>query len=132
MWLYNNTEFDEALIDKNIGFVYMITNNVTNRKYIGKKLFFFSKTRKIKGKTKKEKVFSDWKDYWSSSEELKKDVLELGENNFTREILHLCKNKGSMSYIEAKLQFAHEVLENPEQWYNGIIQCKIHRSHVKL
>lgn len=132
MWLYNNTEFDEALIDKNIGFVYMITNNLTNRKYIGKKLFFFSKTRKIKGKTKKEKVFSDWKDYWSSSEELKKDVLEFGENNFSREILYLCKNKGSMSYIEAKLQFAHEVLENPEHWYNGIIQCKIHRSHVKL
>lgn len=132
MWLYNNTEFDEALIDKSIGFVYMITNNLTNKRYIGKKLFFFSKTRKIKGKTKKEKVFSDWKVYWSSSEELKKDVSELGENNFTREILYLCKNKGSMSYIEAKLQFAHEVLENPEQWYNGIIQCKIHRSHVKL
>lgn len=132
MWLYKGIEFDENLIEKNIGFVYLIVNNVTNKKYIGKKLFWFSKTRQVKGKKKKEKVPSDWKVYWSSSEDVKRDVAELGEHNFTREILHLCGNKGTMSYLEAKLQFQHEVLENPTEWYNGIINCKIHRTHVKL
>lgn len=132
MWLYQGKEFTEDLIEKNIGYVYLITNLTNGKQYIGKKLFWFSKTRTIKGKKKKEKVPSDWKVYWSSSDDLKKDVAELGEHNFSREILHLCMNKGTMSYLEAKLQFKHEVLEYPDKWYNGIINCKIHRTHVKL
>ena len=132
MWIYQNKEFTENDIGKNIGYVYLITNKLTNRRYIGKKLFWFSKTRTIKGKKKKEKALSDWQQYWSSSEELKNDVTNLGEENFTREILYLCSNKGTMSYLEAREQFACRVLENPDQWYNGIIQCKIHRTHVKL
>jgi hypothetical protein len=132
MWIYQNKEFTESDIDKNIGYVYLITNRINNRQYIGKKLFWFSKTRTVKGKKKKEKALSDWQTYWSSSEELKNDVVTLGEENFTREILYLCSNKGTMSYLEAREQFARRVLEFPDLWYNGIIQCKIHRTHVKL
>jgi hypothetical protein len=132
MWIYQNKEFTENDIGKNIGYVYLITNKLTNRRYIGKKLFWFSKTRTIKGKKKKEKALSDWQQYWSSSDELKNDVTNLGEENFTREILYLCSNKGTMSYLEAREQFACRVLEKPNEWYNGIIQCKIHRTHVKL
>jgi hypothetical protein len=132
MWIYQNKEFTEDQIEKNIGYVYLITNKISGRKYIGKKLFWFSKTRTVKGKKKKEKVLSDWQSYWSSSEELQNHVKELGEENFTREILYLCSNKGTMSYLEAREQFARGVLEKPSEWYNGIIQCKIHRTHVKL
>ena len=131
-WTYEGGAFDEVLIDKNVGFVYVIENKTNGRRYIGKKLFFFSRTKVVKGKKKRLKVPSDWLTYWSSSVELQADVATLGEDCFTREVLHLCGNKGSMSYLEAKLQFKHEVLEHPELWYNGIINCKIHRSHVKI
>ena len=113
------------------GFIYIITNTISNKKYIGKKLFYFSRSKTVKGKKKRTKVESDWKDYWSSSEEVQKDVKELGEENFTREIIRLCENKGSASYFEAKEQFINEVLENPDQWYNGQIQVRVHRTHVK-
>ena len=131
MWIYQGSEFTEDKIDKYIGYVYLITNKSNNRKYIGKKLFWFSKTRTIKGKKKKEKAPSDWKKYWSSSEELKKDVELLGEENFTREILYLCSNKGTMSYLELREQVDRRVLETDE-YYNGFVGGKIHKSHVKL
>jgi len=95
-------------------------------------LLWFAKQRIINGKKKRTKVESDWRNYWSSSEEVKRDVETFGEGNFKREILHFCKNKGTTSYLEAKEQFVNEVLENPELWYNGQIQCRIHKSHIKL
>jgi hypothetical protein len=131
MWIYQNKEFTEAEIDKYIGYVYLITNKTNNRKYIGKKLFWFSKTRVIKGKKKKEKVLSDWQKYWSSSEHLKEDVQSLGESNFTREILYLCLYKGTMSYLELREQIDRRVLET-DDYYNGFVGGKIHKSHVKL
>ena len=119
------------LIESPYGFFYKITNLCSNKKYIGKKLFYFSRSKTVKGKKKRTKVESDWKDYWSSSEEVQKDVKELGEENFTREIIRLCENKGSASYFEAKEQFINEVLENPDQWYNGQIQVRVQRTHIK-
>lgn len=130
MWLYEGKELTE-IPEGYTAFVYLITNKISGRKYIGKKLFWFTKTKTVKGKKKRTKVESDWRDYWSSSEEVKKDVEELGEENFTREILVLCQNKGSASYFEAKHQFVNEVLENPDQWYNGQIQVRVHRTHIK-
>ena len=132
MWKYKNEEFNEDLIEGHIGFVYLITNLVTSRKYIGKKLFKFKKTSTLKGKKKRSLIESDWKDYWSSSEELKKDVESLGEANFSREILHLCVNKGTASYLEAREQMDARVLERQAEYYNGIVNCRVHSNHVHL
>jgi hypothetical protein len=129
-WLYNNIEFDETLIGDSYGFVYLITNLITNRKYIGKKLFYFTKTKQVKGKKKRIKVPSDWPTYYGSNEELQKDVLQHGKENFKREILHLCKSKGECSYLEAKEQFVNGVMEN-DDYYNSWIMVRVRKSHIK-
>jgi hypothetical protein len=129
-WLYNKEPVNE-IPEGTYSFVYLITNLTSGRKYIGKKLFWFTKTKMIKGKKKKVKSESDWKEYWSSSDEVKKDVELLGKENFIREILHMCPNKGTASYFEAKEQMINEVLEYPDKWYNGQIQCRVHRNHIK-
>lgn len=114
------------------GFVYRITDITTNKQYIGKKLFYASKTRQVKGKKKKIKVESDWKDYYGSNEELLKHVGESGKQNFERRILRLCKTKGECTYFESKFQFEENVLLLPEKYYNTWIMCKVHRKHLKL
>ena len=109
------------------GFVYLITNLTNNKKYIGKKLAKFKKTRPpLKGKKNKRRttVESDWQEYWGSSDQLQADVAELGPNNFTREILHFCSSRGLMSYLEAKEQFEREVLLS-DNYYNGIINVRV-------
>ncbi len=137
MWIYNNEQINE-LPEDCVGFVYLITNLASNRKYIGKKLAKFSRTKSktvtLKNGTKKKKkirskVDSDWREYYGSSNELNKDVELLGEDNFRREILFFCKSKAECSYIEAREQFTRRVLET-EEYYNNNIMIRVHGSHI--
>ena len=114
------------------GFIYMITNLVTNRKYIGKKQMVSKRTRPpLKGKKRKriEFVESDWKSYISSSNELVQDLQKIGKEQFKFEILRFCSNKSQLAYYEAKEQFDREVLLK-EDYYNGIINLRLGK--VKL
>jgi hypothetical protein len=129
-WVYNNKAFSENEVDSYIGFVYIIENKVTNRKYIGKKLFWSSKTKQVNKKKKRFKVPSDWQDYYGSNDALKKDVESLGKESFTRTILHLCKSKGECSYLEAKEQFVNGVIES-DDYYNGWIMVRVSSTHIK-
>ena len=125
-WLYNNEPIAELPKDT-VGFVYLITNLQSNKKYIGKKLAQFKKTRPpLKGKKNKRrtKVESDWQTYWGSSDHLQSVVEKLGEEKFTREILHYCPSRGVASYLEAREQFERRVLETDE-YYNGIINVRV-------
>ena len=129
MWIYKNKVFKEVPANA-YGYVYLITNNLTGKMYIGKKLFWFRKTKVVKGKKKRIKIESDWRDYWSSSDDVKADVKAVGEINFSREILHICQNKGTCNYLEAKEQMLRGVLES-DLYYNAQIQCRVHRTHIK-
>lgn len=136
-WWYQDQEVTE-LPEDCVGFVYLIENLTTGRKYIGKKLAKFSKTTyktvKLKnGKKKRQKIRgkieSDWREYYGSNTELNADVVNLGTDKFRRDILYYCKSKAECSYIEARIQFERKVLESND-YYNGQISCRIHGSHI--
>ena len=130
-WKYQNKEVTEIPAEF-IGFVYLITNTTNDRKYIGKKLTQFKRSKKpLKGRTNKRRytVESDWKDYYGSSDELTADVELLGKDKFKREIMFWCKSKSELSYIEAREQFTHKVLES-KQWYNGHIRVRVHQKGI--
>lgn len=130
MWLLNNRFITDEQVEGYVGFVYLITNMVTDKKYIGKKLFKFKKVYQKNKKKKKKLVDSDWKTYYGSNAELLEDVKEYGEHNFNREILHLCKTKGTCNYYEAYEQFVRHVLIK-DDYYNGWITVKVGRTHIK-
>jgi hypothetical protein len=136
LWYYNNEVFepDEDQLKSYVGFVYQVTEKSTGMKYIGKKFFWRQKTlpiTKTRKRRKKVLVESDWRTYCGSSETVKQILNESGLNAFDREILHLCKTKGECSYMEAKIQFDRDVLLR-DDYYNGIIQCRINRKHLKM
>lgn len=129
-WIYNGKDFSEEMICDNYGFVYIITNKTNGKKYIGKKYFYSTKYKQVNKKKKRIKVYSDWKSYFGSNEHIKEEVKVFGYSNFKREIIRLCKTKGECSYFEAKEQFDRDVLLD-DDYYNGIINCRINKSHLK-
>ena len=107
-WSYNNKPFSSADIGEYFGFVYLITNNSNGRRYIGRKYFFSFRTPK--GKKRKVKSESDWKNYYGSCPELKEDIIKFGRENFSRTILSLHKTKGKTNYEETRQLFINNVL----------------------
>jgi hypothetical protein len=130
-WRYEGNVVDSEIIDEYIGFVYLITNVSSQKKYIGKKLLKKTKTRQVKGKKKRTKVESDWKDYYGSNKELLEELALIGKHNYSREILRLCKSKGECNYWEAKYQFIEGVLEG-EMWYKATYHKNETCNHISL
>lgn len=113
--------------DETFGFIYEITNTVTNKKYIGKKQCQSRIKRKpLKGKKRNRIDFkeSDWKSYTSSSKELNEEILKYGKDKFIFKILRTCDSKWALAYFEIKEQIDKNVLFR-EDYHNGIINCRI-------
>jgi len=128
-WLYKGKELVD-IPEKSYGFVYLITHIPTNKKYIGRKFFTKAGYKTVKGKRKKIRVESDWRDYFGSSPSLKLDIEKFGKEQFRREIVRICYNRTECSYYESKEIFAADAILS-ESYYNEWISCKISAIHVK-
>ena len=123
-WVYDGKVFESDNIQDYFGFVYHIHCNQTGRDYIGRKYFWSFRTPK--GKSRKVKSESDWKNYYGSCPELKEDVQKFGKENFTRTIISLHKTKGKTNFEETRQLFAHNVLtesldDGRPRYYNSNI-----------
>ena len=126
-WYYDGVPFEDD--GTSFGFVYLIENLTNNRKYIGRKYFTTSSTKQVNGKKRKIRKPSDWKTYYGSNEALKAEITELGEHNFRRTIIRLCKSKSECSYYETKEIFLRDAVLS-EEYYNQWVTCKITSKHT--
>ena len=129
-WYYEEKPFESDNIGDNYGFVYLIQNSINGRKYIGRKYLWQFRTPK--GKKRKVKSESDWKNYYGSCPELKEDIDKLGRENFSRTILSLHKTKGKTNFGETSQLFKNDVLtesldNGDPAFYNGNILGRFYR-----
>lgn len=131
-WTYKGKEISDDMIPSvAIGFIYMITQISTGKKYIGRKLLTQAGTKTVNGKKKKVRKESDWKSYWSSSPKIKAWIDEAGNtDDFTREILVFVTSKGSLAAAEEMALYSVGALESDE-WCNENIRSKVYSSWIK-
>lgn len=139
-WLYKGSRFSlpDDELEIYTGFVYIVealAPGLAGKKYVGQKLLWGKTAAKknadgTKKRGSRRRIPSDWKKYYGSSEEIKRDILIYGVENFRRSIIHLCKSKSEMNYIELQEQIDRRVLFR-EDYYNHFIGTKIHRKHLK-
>ncbi len=106
--------------DTYYGFVYLITNTVSGRKYIGRK-FYHAYKKRIRIRQ------SNWRVYTGSCKPLQEDIDRLGKDKFTFEIICNYKTRGGVVSGEVHFQTDNDVL-SPELlpcgerlYYNGQI-----------
>ena len=130
-WFWANLghELTEEEIGDHFGFVYLITHIPSGRKYIGKKFFSKAGYKQVKGKRKKIRKTSDWEKYWGSNKELQEEVNINGTDQYSREILHLCKTRSECSYWETWEIFVRHALLNLN-YYNAWVSCRIRKDHL--
>ena len=120
-WLYKNKTLEEAP-EGYYGFVYLITNLKSGRKYIGRKYFGTTRRIKVAGKKRRKVIRKDsnWKEYTGSSKELNNDIKTLGMLQFRFEILILGRTKGQVNYLEENIHHRFHVASSYE-FYNDCI-----------
>jgi hypothetical protein len=122
----------QSIPEGSIGFVYVITNKLTSKKYIGKKLLENKKKRKpLKGRVnaRRYKVESDWKTYTGSSPNLNSDVVKQGKDNFLFDILSFHPSKLLLAYWETKTIVDRNALFSDE-YYNEVLNLRIRARKV--
>lgn len=128
-WIFEGKPFDVSLIGKNVGFVYIITNNISGKAYIGRKYFKMKKVFQKNLKKFKQSVDSNWPIYTGSSDKLNEDIKTLGKENFTFEIIALGLTTGVVNFLEVHFQFKYGVLFS-DKFYNENILGKYYTDLV--
>ena len=120
-WLYKGKSLTDTP-ENYFGFVYLITNLKSGKKYIGRKYFGTTRRVKVAGKKRRKVVRKDsnWKEYTGSSKILNADIEKLGKKNFKFEILILGETKGQVNYLEENLHHRFHV-SIKEDYYNDCI-----------
>lgn len=153
MWIYNTLPVPdiENMPEGTYGFIYEVKHIPTGRKYIGKKVLYFERNKKlgkketedlkaerkaagIGGRTPlKKKVIteSDWKTYYGSQTEIKELVQKGKQEDFQRTILQYVPNKKQLTYFETKYLFIKGVLEDTNDYINDNILGKFYRKDFK-
>ena len=129
------------------GFIYEVTHTPTGKKYLGKKVLYFERNKKLgiralealrkERKAKgiggrvpaKKKVIteSDWESYYGSQKEILDLVKKEKQEDFKREILQFVPDKKLLTYYECKYLFINEVLETRNNYINDNILGKFYR-----
>lgn len=132
------------------GFIYETLHKPSGLKYIGKKVLYFERNKRLGKKALealreerkakgiggrvplKQKVVteSDWKDYYGSHPKIKELVKESKDlrADFERRILDFVPNKKLLTYFECKHLFINEVLETfSHQYINDNVLGKFYR-----
>lgn len=131
------------------GFIYEVRHKPSDTRYIGKKVLFFERNKRLgkralqalkeeraknglKGRVplkQKIRTESDWKDYFGSQ----KEIVALSKNdiageNWEKRILEFVPNKKLLTYYETKHLFINNVLEdNYSSHINDNILGKFYR-----
>jgi hypothetical protein len=116
-----------------IGFVYRIRHKETGIWYCGKKQFVRALKRKpLKGRKRcrRDKVPSNYQDYWGSSKEFLAYVEREGKDKFVRQIVSLHTSKYDLALAEIKFQLEHAI--NDPRSANEIINVRLRRSKAIL
>jgi hypothetical protein len=111
-----------------IGFIYLITDKINGRKYIGKKFFHSTTRKKVKNRVNRKKVVkeSNWRSYTSSSKEINAIIEVDGKDRFTFEIVSLHESRGSLAYAEVHAIITQGALidvfeDGTRKFYNGMV-----------
>jgi group I intron endonuclease len=86
------------------GFIYITTNLVNGKRYLGQKEF----------------NQNNWKTYLGSGIAFKKALEKYGEENFSRNIIYICYSEEELNQIEYELSVFFDVVESND-WYNLVL-----------
>ena len=150
-WMYQGRLITDIsdMPEGTYGFIYEVRHKPSDTRYIGKKVLFFERNKRLgkralqalkeeraknglKGRVplkQKIRTESDWKDYFGSQ----KEIVALSKNdiageNWEKRILEFVPNKKLLTYYETKHLFINNVLEdNYSSHINDNILGKFYR-----